>query len=261
MTASSDEPEVDEVFVALPPEQRVKARAVLADYRQGLPGPLAASGLVLAAQVIVQKVRAEAAPASSKSPGSRRPRMVGYVFNPDDVVRNPEYRDMNLKARGAFRTLADNLWYELQPGVVADRDRILANLAGASEAEWADVREVVSRLFDLKSMPGFWVLPWMVRALTSQDVFVETKRAAGRKGAEVLAQKRRKRKLRLAVEQSQSKTLAEPTHTLSDAEAIGIRNPESVDQVSGNPFCVRGEMLSVREGFAAPDPNAPEVAP
>lgn len=98
----------------------------------------------------------------------RESRSQRFLFDPNAVTRDPAFRAMSLKARGAYSALWPELWWEREPGVVANDENVLARLAQCTLEEWRDVTGDVSRAFDV-TRDGVWICTFMQRTFLEQN--------------------------------------------------------------------------------------------
>jgi uncharacterized protein YdaU (DUF1376 family) len=103
-----------------------------------------------------------------------------YTFFPSDYLDDPVVRRMGVMGRGAYGgALLPALWHQPEPGVVEADDDLLASLAMCSPDEWTQVRDKVSRAFDVTTRPGYWIQKRMVAEHAAQKRAYNAKRSKG----------------------------------------------------------------------------------
>jgi len=208
-------------------------------YRQALPGPIEGEALLRAVRAAAETVATQ----SQETPrGHRRKRMAGFLIDPEVVLRDPAVQGMETKEWAAYARLVLELWRQPDPGVAPDSDPALARLAGMGREEWVAVRPAVQRAFDTTIRPGFWTLSWMVEAHAGQDKYIEGKREAGKRGAQVKAENALKRKVRVRDKQSLSTAQAKVNPSIRVSENPGICSMKVGEGDSKRPEYARRDM-------------------
>lgn len=123
---------------------------------------------------------------------SRRPRARAFLLDPSKLRHDPAFLLMTEEARGCYVPLFLAGWEMAEPGVVPNRDELLAQLALTTPSTWARVRQQVLTAFDVTSRPGYVVQPSMTVTHERQTAMIEKRRAAGKKSAKRKAEQRRR---------------------------------------------------------------------